>query len=142
MPPFRTKLTTPLPALASLRTLNPLQGRISVIHASSLFHLFNEVKQRELARALGSLLSPEPGSVIFGAHGGRPEKGFYIEKYRGNPNGVTMFCHGPQSWKDLWGKDVFKAGQVAVSASLRELPGTDLDEGEKFYMMIWSVTRV
>lgn len=43
--------------IQTLRSLNDLHGRVGVIHASKLFHLFDEEKQLELACALGGLLS-------------------------------------------------------------------------------------
>ncbi|TFY51260.1 hypothetical protein EVJ58_g10663 [Rhodofomes roseus] len=52
-----------------------LQGRVSAIHASSLFHLFEEEKQLALARALAGLLAPHRGAMLFGSHGGAPENG-------------------------------------------------------------------
>ncbi|KAI0828239.1 hypothetical protein BC628DRAFT_1337889 [Trametes gibbosa] len=58
------------------------------------------------------LLSPEPGSIILGVHGGRHEKGFRTETglhsatsvARGHP----MFCHSPESWTELWDGQIFK----------------------------------
>jgi len=43
------------------------------MYASLLFHLFSEEKQLHLLRALAGLLSPEPGSMIFGLHIGLAE---------------------------------------------------------------------
>ncbi|PSR71363.1 hypothetical protein PHLCEN_2v12739 [Hermanssonia centrifuga] len=141
-----TAPTTPIPPLGSLTSLTPLVGRLSIIHASSLFHLFNEEEQLRLAKQLGALLSPRPGSFIFGAHGGRPEKGFRIAASRPDSHGVRMFCHCPESWKRLWEKEVFREGRVTVKAHLQEVERGDLlavdSEGSKFHLIIWSVTRL
>ncbi|KAG6842897.1 hypothetical protein H0H93_003005, partial [Arthromyces matolae] len=111
--------------LRSLTSLNPLQGRLNVIHASSFFHLFDEEGQLDLARRVATLLSPERGSMIFGAHGGRAEKGFRTEAV--SSSGRYMFCHSPESWKALWDGPVFKKGTVKVEAVLHQVIRKDID---------------
>ncbi|KAL4254522.1 hypothetical protein ABKN59_003241 [Abortiporus biennis] len=89
-----------VPDISNLKSLNSLHGHISIIHASQFFHLFNEDQQTLLAHKLASLLSPEPGSIIFGVHGGQPVKGtFQFFRQRGHEGG--MFCHSPESWIEL-----------------------------------------
>ncbi|KAG6918988.1 hypothetical protein DXG01_010227 [Tephrocybe rancida] len=128
--------------LSSLTSLTPLQGRLSVIHASSFFHLFDEAEQLQLARQVATLLSPTPGSIIFGAHGGQAEKGFWKEALKNS--GKYMFCHSPETWKELWDGEVFKKGAVKVKAGLHEMERKDLfaAPGSRFYVMWWSVTRL
>ncbi len=132
------KPTDPLPPLATLTSLTPLIGRLSAVHTSSFFHLFPEEKQLELAILLAPLLSPEPGSMIFGGHGGLPQKGL---RERKNSHGIYMFCHSPESWKELWETQVFQPGQVRVEAFLKETVRKDLPE-TKNYQLVWSVTRL
>ena len=127
--------------VAALTSLTPLRGRLSAIHASSFFHLFSESQQRELAHRLASLLSPEPGSLIFGVHVARPEKGLRVEFVRGNAAGARMFCHCPESWTALW-EGVFGRGKVEVRTLLPEVPRPDAPPGVKTYMMVWSVKRL
>ncbi|KAG6861459.1 hypothetical protein C0995_016550 [Termitomyces sp. Mi166 len=105
--------------LKSLTSLTPLQGRLNVCHASSFFHLFDEAGQLQLARQLATLLSPATGSVIFGSHGGKQEKGFIASA------GRSMFCHSPESWKELWDGQVFKKGTVKVEAGLHQIERDD-----------------
>jgi len=114
-----TQPSTPTPALRTLTSLNPLKGRVSAIHCSAFFHLFSEPLQRTIAERFASLLSPEPGSMIFGAHVGLPEKGV-----RPSWRGSDMFCHSPESWKEMWVGEagVFKEGEVKVEAVLRAMP--------------------
>ncbi|KAF8888130.1 hypothetical protein BD779DRAFT_1470490 [Infundibulicybe gibba] len=97
--PFTTALGAPPPALASLNSLTPLQGHIAAIHASAFFHLFDEAQQYTLAKRLATLLAPRPGAVIFGAHRALPEKGYCHAEVL---SGGTMFCHSPETWKELW----------------------------------------
>ena len=148
--------TTPAPALSSLNTLTPLNGRVSVIHASSFFHLFDEAKQLELARKLAGLLSPEPGSIILGGHAGQPVKGLW--ERRTLSSGGHMFCHSPESWRELWDGQVFEKGKVKVDVVLKQakdlVQAEDskewIDKAQKpdvldtgnYQVLIWSVTRL
>ncbi|TFY65281.1 hypothetical protein EVJ58_g2062 [Rhodofomes roseus] len=147
---------TPAPALTSLKTLTPLNGHVSVIHASSFFHLFTEEKQLELARKLAGLLSPVPGSMIFGMHAGLPEKGLWTER-SAMRNGQQMFCHSPESWRGLWDGNVFAKGKVKVQVALKEAreliqmdavkwaneaKRVELPEIATYRMLLWSVTRL
>jgi len=140
--------TAPMPSgpppVASVNILTELRGHISVIHASSLFHLFDEEKQFELGKRLAALLDPRPGSFIFGSHGAMPVKGQ-------RPGTFTkMFCHSPESWTQMWEERIFGKGQVRVSTVLKELNmaverkerAVPLEEGTKFYWLAWSVERL
>lgn len=92
-----------------------LQGHISAIYASSFFHLFNEERQLELAKRL---LTHTKGSIIFGSHVALLEKG-----YAGAEDDEwKMFCHSPESWKELWDGQVFVKGTVKVTAELQTIP--------------------
>lgn len=95
----------PLKSLKPITSLNPLLGKFSAIHASAFFHLFNEEQQLIVGRKLAALLSPEPGSVIFGSHAAEKEKG-WIHRNSGGTD-LKIFCHSFDSFKELWEKDVF-----------------------------------
>ncbi|CCM06727.1 uncharacterized protein FIBRA_09021 [Fibroporia radiculosa] len=144
-PIFTSPPAEAAPALTTLETLSPLRGHVSAIHASSFFHLFDEPTQTALSRAVAGLLSPEPGSVIFGVHGGRPEKGLRIEQGAPNARGNYMFCHCPESWAALWDGEIFPKGTVRVEATLinvkRDMRGPVLP-GTQFWALVWSVTRL
>ncbi|KDR76359.1 hypothetical protein GALMADRAFT_67446 [Galerina marginata CBS 339.88] len=147
-------LDAPLPPLNTLTSLTPLTQRVSAIHASSFFHLFQEDRQLELAHRLAALLRPEKGSVIFGQHGSRPEKGLRTEVGRVvNGKMVHMFCHSPDSWREMWTQEVFgpdsgKGIKVEVDAELVERKRPDLigrttaTEQDKFWVMNWAVRVV
>ncbi len=55
-----------------------------------------------------------------------------------------MFCHSPESWKELWEKEVFGEGKVKVEAFLTEVQRQDLPDMiiDKRYIMVWSATRL
>ena len=63
---------------------------------------------------------------------------------------TKMFCHSPESWKKMWEEDVFEKGQVKVTADLVEVnmdvkkleKGFLVEEGAKFYLLVWSVERL
>lgn len=145
VPPF-TQSNPPsssAPDLKTLTSLNPLHGHVSAIHASSFFHLFREAQQQHLAQALAGLLSPQPGSIIFGQHGALPVKGFR------SPDGIVkdgdMFCHSPESWTELWDGGVFAKDIVKVETKLVQIERPEFDTGpvpRKHYMLTWSVTRI
>lgn len=123
---------TPIPALSSLTSLNPLRGHISVIHASYFFHLFSEEKQLLLAQALAGLLSPEPGSVIFGTQVGHPGPTKIITK---SADGANLYCDSPESWRSLWIGPVFEQSEVEFEVTISRV------ENYKTYLLEWSVTR-
>lgn len=135
--PFCEPPTTPRPNdLRILESLTPLQGHVSVIHASSLFHLFDEDGQIILAKRLASLLSPEPGSVICGRHRGTP-----VKTATSDLMDFFMVCHSPESWKELWDGQIFEKGKVRVDAVVSDDARSDLLRG-RISMLNWSITRL
>lgn len=125
-------------------TLNPFHGHISAIYCGYLFHLFDEEKQTHIARCLASLLSLESGSMIFGVHGGRHEKGYW------HPTGSQrwMFCHSPDSWQSLW-ESIFGEGKVRVEAAVRkdsnagdDVYGTYPGNKDPWHVLEWCATRL
>jgi len=126
-----------LKALYLTNSLNPLTGKVSAIHTSFFFHLFDEPLQLTIARKLASLLSPEPGSIIFGNHVGTRSavKGTAEE----NVHGMTRarFRHSKDSFKEMWEREVFKDGEVVCDTSHSEPRPED-----GFFIIIWSVKRL
>ena len=116
-----------------------MQGRVSAIFACKFFHLFDEANQLHIARHLASLLSPLPGSVIFGAHVTMMVNGMRETLSLGH----DVFCHSPESWRELWDGTVFEKGTVSVEVGVKLLdrgPGVGIDD--KVVWMSWSVTRL
>lgn len=130
--------TTPSPKPSEVETLSALAGHVSAIHATNFFHLFEEPTQLTLARLFAGLLDPRPGSMIFGSHVGRAEKG--ILKWRGD-SAWPMFCHCPESWKEMW-KEAFGDIPVWVEATVVEYPSFPDVKLEGAMKLMWSVTRV
>ncbi|KAL0576267.1 hypothetical protein V5O48_005711 [Marasmius crinis-equi] len=121
------------PNLEALTSLIPLQGHISAVHAGNVFHLFDEDKQLELARALSSLLRPTSGSVIFGCQGTKEVAGEFT-----NQRGETHFGHSPGSWKQMWDGDVFPSGSVRVSTKLVPIPQYENYAAGIAGLLVWS----
>ncbi|KAI0308315.1 hypothetical protein B0F90DRAFT_1834014, partial [Multifurca ochricompacta] len=130
------------PDLRTLGSLNPLHGHVTAIHASAFFHLFSKEAQLRLARGLAGLLSPEPGSMIFGQQFGLPESGLWEEPSSGH----SLFCHSAQSWSELWDGEVFPRNTVKVLAYVMEIPRDKATrtypEAQTFHLLTWSVIRL
>ncbi|KAI0737401.1 hypothetical protein C8Q80DRAFT_1115292 [Daedaleopsis nitida] len=140
-PPLYAKPATSAPRLSDVKTLSELRGHVSAIGLCAVFHLFStEEAQLQLARSLASLLSPEPGSMIFGWHNGLPEKG--IKK----GHSFDMFCHTPESWTELWDGLVFQKGTVKVDVKLVARSHIFLKDGvvteQENKYLDWVVTRL
>ncbi|KAK0495307.1 hypothetical protein EDD18DRAFT_1171603 [Armillaria luteobubalina] len=130
-----------VPELTKVQSLADLRGRISAIHISSVFHLFDEARQFEIAKILATLVSSEPGSMIFGSHLGRHEKGFRIEIDTNSSHRRNMFCHSPESWRSMWDGEIFPKGTVRVDAVLRERGCSDIVvPGAIVYVLTWCIT--
>ena len=108
-------------------SLDPLRHHVSVIHVSAVFHLFSEQQQLQLARRLGALLSPLPGSIVLGKHVGLPVAGIKTDACGGVQE---MYCHSPDSWRAMWEGAVFEPGSVLVRAELSD--GTDMPTERPF----------
>ena len=104
----------------------------------AFFHLLGKEEQLQLAQSLAGLLSPKPGSIIFGWHVGSRETGDLAEG--GVKRGHSMFCYSPEDWVKLWDGQVFEKGTVEVEAELvRNIaPATSYT----VLVMQWSVTRL
>ncbi|KAH9990200.1 hypothetical protein BJV74DRAFT_837123 [Russula compacta] len=131
------------PDLINLSPLNQLRGHVTAIHASALFHLFSEEKQRALALALGSLLAPVSGATIFGWSTGLTEVGY--ADFDGIISHPRQFCHSPSSWEALWNGVVFPKGSVKVEARLSDFDhdvGLRLKDGLPLKRLDWVVRRI
>ena len=143
-PPTYSTPSTPRPILSTLTSLTPLQGHVSAIHISQFFHLFDKEQQIALARIAASLLSPEPGSMIFGRHASMEESGSCYNSFRQ----TSMWCFGPSDWEKLW-KEIFSEGEIEVEAkvhifktdNLRRCEDISINVGHSGNMM-WCVQRL
>ncbi|KAJ7845307.1 hypothetical protein B0H13DRAFT_2410081 [Mycena leptocephala] len=140
----------PLPALSNITSLTTLNGHVSLLHISYVFHHFDEQKQTDLACSIAGLLSPLPGSMIFGSQVGKITAG-PIPRPPRHPDDedLQMFSHSPESWTTMW-ENIFPKGTARVEAALRQreechptellppVPGGGGDDG----VLTWSITRL
>lgn len=127
-------------------TLPGLRNKLTFIHASYFFHLWQEEDQLRVARNLASMLSPEKGSMILGTHIGRRVKGIRIAARAPAPGCKIgrLFCHSPETWKEMW-KEIFPGDDVAVEVRIVEDRRPDLadeDPTTPFLLLQWAVMRV
>ena len=76
-----------------------LEGKINIVYAGSIFHLFNYEDQFRLAMLVARLLRPIPGALLLGRQRGNLKPGEY--EHRTDEN-TTMFRHDEQSFIDMW----------------------------------------
>lgn len=141
--PVKPTSSSPPPAAAPLplwetRTLTPLAGHVSAIHATNLFPLFDEPTQRALAAALAGLLDARPGSLLFGSHLGLRAHGTL--GWPPADGRWPLFCHSPESWKAMW-EDVFGDVPVKVEVHVDEWVHFDV-RLEGAIKLHWSVVRL
>lgn len=128
--------------LFSLKELNSLKGRATIISAFFLFHLFGGEDQEKLARYLALLLSNQPGSTIMGSHRGSEDDGLHSLAYAQEAH---WYSYSAESWTALWEK-CFEPGSVKIVSELKESTTGSRYEyihGErKVLWLYWSVTRL
>jgi len=143
-------------SFSSLRppsTLHCFAGRFTSIYAGSLFHLFDQETQSDLARRLLSLAALPTGkgkpTFILGRHVGREPAGSDpVEdtgKWKDVRSGKPIFRHSADTWKLMWSElsaAIKDTGvKVVVNAECR-MPENTLEQarGSKEHRMLyWSV---
>ncbi|KZV95798.1 hypothetical protein EXIGLDRAFT_834083 [Exidia glandulosa HHB12029] len=105
-----TASADPIAACVQSASLVPLQGHVSALHTSAFFHLFDEEKQLEIAKRCAALLSKEPGSLIFGSHGGALTARPFADR--------DAYAHSPESWKKMWEEEAVPDGSFVVEAKV------------------------
>ncbi|KAI1387133.1 uncharacterized protein F4822DRAFT_274999 [Hypoxylon trugodes] len=78
--------------------LKILDGKMSIIHATSFFHLFTWENQVRAALRMVRFLNPnDPDVMIFGRHVGTTTPG-----NNEGARGSKRYLHNAASWQDLW----------------------------------------
>lgn len=131
----------PIAACVAQGSLNPLQHRVSVLHTSAFFHLFAEAQQLEVAKRCNALLSMQPGSLMFGSHGGAATPGLRHQDR-------DAWAHTPETWKAMW-QEAVPDGTLAVETILIPMEGPTrqekhMREGRKGDegRLVWAVRRI
>jgi SAM-dependent methyltransferase len=113
--------------------LKDLQGSFDIIYTGSFFHLWGLQQQKEVSKAVASLLCPRSGSMILGRQVGAVEAA-----ERTSATG-TMFRHNIDSFKTLWKEIGDDLGVTfTVSASLRNLNDNhfERDDTKRIYFSV------
>lgn len=78
--------------------------------------------------------------MIFGAHGGREEKGLRVEAIQqgSKRRDAHMFCHSPESWKELW-EEVFWGKTSGGVGNFERVPEEGLSRRERRKVLLLSV---
>ena len=90
-------------------------------------------------------LSPEPGSMIFGAHSSQPADG---QREYTNARGKRIYAFSPEDWEELWNGEIFKKGTVEVKSEIveRDLrmvgPMPAHSDRKRAFAMWWSIKRL
>ena len=143
-PPPSAPLPHNPPALDAITSLNPLRGHVAAVYMGKFLHIFDEAGQARLARALAGLLSPEPGSILFGVQGALPVRG----PFKPGTSDWTMFCHSPESLGALFEEAFGGKGKIRFESRMITEPGGptyfDTWPGNErpFVCQEWSVTRL
>ena len=136
--------------------LSSLDGRVDIIHATAVFHLFNYEQQEKVADRCIQLLNPNDQSgtgklrLIFGSQVGSIDAREYVRA-----SGTQRFRHDEQSWRKMWedvcdrwnrNKSNKMVKKVDVEAEMRQHLLHDRNTGEgidserkDFRWMVWSV---
>jgi SAM-dependent methyltransferase len=80
--------------------LKELDGKVDVIHANSVFHLFSWEDQLTAAKRVATLMRPSKGSLILGSQVAHQEPGGVPS--RPGRQSETIYMHDQESWKRLW----------------------------------------
>ena len=83
-----------------------LGGKIDIINANSLFHLFTWDEQIRVTSRLVSFVKDKPGSMILGRQVGAVEAG----EYRALNEGATTYRHNVDNFRRLWKEVEEKTG--------------------------------
>ncbi|KAJ5632388.1 hypothetical protein N7490_008727 [Penicillium lividum] len=119
-----------------------LRGKIDIVNAASLFHLFSWDQQVVLAKRIVSLVHAQPGSLIIGRQIGCYDPISPLAK----ENMPRPYRHNVETWKMLWEQVQAETGtEWEVDAWLEEWGGAGSwmkdYHGDKGTFRIWFVVR-
>jgi SAM-dependent methyltransferase len=137
----RSHFVAPADIFDDSSPLKVWDGKVDIVHANSVFHLFSWDDQVKAAKRVTKLLRPEKGSLILGSQIAHAEPG-EVSSRPGRRTG-TMYIHDEKSWETLWtsvGQEVGLTFTVRSSISAySEMKGTRdfLDGISRMTFEIW-----
>lgn len=117
--------------------LTELEGRVEIIHAASMLHLFSLDKQIKVANRFNKLLALQPGAMIVGSQLGVAEAG---------PR-LGIFRHNAETFKKLWtnigdGKWDVEIVENKLDLDMDKTPVKLAVSGEVLLVLRFIVTRM
>jgi SAM-dependent methyltransferase len=137
----RSHFVAPADIFDDSSPLKELDGKVDIVHANSVFHLFSWDDQVKAAKRVIRLMRPQKGSLILGSQIAHPEPG-EVPSRPGRRSG-TMYRHDEKSWERFWesvGKEVGLS--FTVKSSLSAYPkvegmGDFLDGLSRMTFEVW-----
>ncbi|KAI1258158.1 hypothetical protein MGN70_001205 [Eutypa lata] len=106
-------------------SLKALEGKMTIVHAMSFFHLFGwDAQVRAAARIVGFLRPDDPDVVIFGRHVGTSQPG----GGGGGARPVSTYLHNAETWQKLW-NEVGELTGTRWRTEVEFLDRTDINMG-------------
>lgn len=72
-----------------------------------------------------------------------PETGYHPKLF--NAAGDRMFCHSPESWREVWENKIFKGFPIKMETQFHtsdfDLYG-NVSIGDVEYFLVWSIVRL
>lgn len=109
--------------------LSDYHGKVDIVYLGSFLHLFNEAQQRVVIDRLNLLLSPRPGSMVFGRHLGAEVGG----PFRMESIGWDLYRHSHETLENLFqqGSHAPEGAQWKVTSSLSRYESANWDESRR-----------
>jgi SAM-dependent methyltransferase len=110
-----------------LGPLKALEGKVDVVYAGSLLHLFDYDGQVKVVEKIVSLLKPTEGAVVLGRQVGNTVAG---ETPRRTADSKRMFRHNEESFAVMW-------QEVGAKTGTKWKVESGMDEGDKTGSARW-----
>ena len=133
--------------------LGKLKGKVDIIWAAKLVHLFDREHQIEVSARLVALLKPQPGSMFVGSQNGLPdarELPLPSQVFQNASLGSTFFMGNANTIKEDWEELAKRTGtKWTVESTLLDLrtSGRHEDDGSEYkkrtgYNLQWTATLI
>ncbi|KIW55264.1 hypothetical protein PV05_07556 [Exophiala xenobiotica] len=129
--------------------LDTIRGKMDMIQASHVLHMFDYDQQFDAARRLIGLAKPTPGSMIAGSQVGSRNPGSYVFDIDLAPT-RSHYRHDERTMREFWTKLGHETGSAwdvqcgeIHNKTVEESRGTKFAQGDQGMMIIWfCATRV
>ncbi|KAK5325847.1 hypothetical protein LTR93_004068 [Exophiala xenobiotica] len=121
-----------------------LRGKMDMIQASHVLHMFDYAQQFSFAKRLIDISRPTPGSMIAGSQVGSRHPGSYTFDIDLAPT-RSHYRHDERTMRDFWhnlGHETNSAwhvqcGEIPNNKAIEESRGTKFAQGDRAMMIIW-----